>query len=99
MEEEEYFKMIEDYFVQKRGNSMLLSPKERALIREWHQAEMPQEVVIRAIDRAFEKKKDDDEKTPLSLNYFRRIVKSEYKRYLKSQEGLGRSEERRVGKE
>jgi hypothetical protein len=89
MEEEEYFKMIEDYFVQKRGNPMLLSPKEWALIREWHQAEIPQEVVIRAIDRGFEKKKDDDEKTPLSLNYFRRIVKSEYKRYLKSQEGLG----------
>jgi hypothetical protein len=89
MEEEEYFKMIEDYFVQKRGNPMLLSPKEWALIREWHQAEIPQEVVIRAIDRGFEKKKDDAENTPLSLNYFRRIVKSEYKRYLKSQEGLG----------
>jgi hypothetical protein len=89
MEEEEYFKMIEDYFVQKRGNPMLLSPKEWALIREWQQAEIPQEVVIRAIDRGFEKKKDDDEKTPTSLNYFRRIVKSEYKRYLKSQEGLG----------
>ena len=89
MEEEEYFKVIEDYFVQKRGNPMLLSPKEWALIREWQQAEIPQEVVIRAIDRGFEKKKDDDEKTPLSLNYFRRIVKSEYKRYLKSQEGLG----------
>lgn len=88
MEEEEYFKVIEDYFVQKRGNPMLLSPKEWALIREWHQSEIPQEVVIRAIDRGFEKKKEDDERTPLSLNYFRRIVKSEYKRYLKSQEGL-----------
>ena len=89
MEEEEYFKMIEDYFVQKRGNPMLLSPKEWALIREWHEASIPEDIVIRAIDRGFEKKKEDDEKVSLSLNYFRRIVKSEYKRYLKSQEGLG----------
>ncbi len=88
MEEEEYFRLVEDYFVQKRGNPMLLSPKEWALIREWHDAGIPGEVVLRAIDRGFEKKKQDDSESPVSLNYFRRIVKSEYKRYLKAQEGL-----------
>jgi hypothetical protein len=88
MEEEEYFKLIEDYFIQKRGNPMLLNPKEWALIREWHDTEIPTEVVLRAIDRGFEKKKENDLESPVSLNYFRRIVKSEYKRYLKSQEGL-----------
>ncbi|MCI0416626.1 hypothetical protein L0222_27980 [bacterium] len=87
MEEEEYFRMIEDYFVQKRGNPMLLSPKEWALIREWHEAGIPGEVVLRAIDRGFEKKKEEFE-SPVTLTYFRRIVKSEYKRFLKSQEGL-----------
>ncbi len=79
--------MIEDYFVQKRGNPMLLSPKEWALIREWHEAGIPGEVVLRAIDRGFEKKKEEFE-SPVTLTYFRRIVKSEYKRFLKSQEGL-----------
>jgi ElaB/YqjD/DUF883 family membrane-anchored ribosome-binding protein len=88
-DEEEYFRLIEDHFVQKRGNPMLLSPKEWGLIREWHEAQIPAEVVIRAIDRGFENKKQDEEKVPVSLNYFRRIVKSEYKRHLKSLEGLG----------
>jgi len=87
MEEEQYFRMIEDYFVQKRGNPMLLSPKEWALMREWHDAGIPGEVVLRAVDRGFENKKDEFE-SPVKLTYFRRIVKSEYKRYLKSQEGL-----------
>jgi len=87
-EEEEYFRVIENYFVQKRGNPMLLSPKEWALIREWHETNIPEEVVIRAIDRGFENKNSEDDKIPLSLNYFKRIVKSEYKRFLKAQEGL-----------
>ena len=53
IEEENYFRMIEEHFLQKRGNPMLLSPKEWALIREWYDAEIPEEVVLRAINRAF----------------------------------------------
>jgi len=87
IEEEEYFQLIENHFIQKRGNPMLLSPKEWALIREWHQAQIPEEVVLRAIDRGFEKKNPEEDKSPVSLNYFKRIVKSEYKRFLKAQEG------------
>jgi hypothetical protein len=86
IEEEEYFQVIEEYFLQKRANPMLLSPKEWALIREWHEAEIPHEVVLRAIDVGFERKKDQDNH-PVSLNYFRRIVKAEHKRYRKSLEG------------
>ena len=83
--------MIEGYFLQKRGNPMLLSPKEWALIREWQQAEIPHEVVLRAIDVGFERKKQDQESQPVSLNYFRRIVKAEYKRHLKSLEGMAQT--------
>jgi hypothetical protein len=86
-EEEEYFRVIEEYFLQKRGNPILLNPKEWALIREWQEAKIPQEVVLRAIDRALEKKEEDD-KPSISLRYCKRIVKSEYKRYLKSLEGM-----------
>jgi hypothetical protein len=86
MDEEEYFRMIEEHFLQKRGNPMLLSPKEWVLIREWYEASIPAEVVIRGIDRAFEKKKDPDNEIT-SLRYCKRIVKSEYKRFLKSMEG------------
>ena len=90
MDEEEYFRLIEDYFLQKRGNPMLLSPKEWVLIREWYEQEIPSEVVIRGIDRAFEKKKDADTEIT-SLMYCKRIVKSEFKRHLKSMEGTGDS--------
>lgn len=90
MDEEEYFRVIEDHFLQKRGNPMLLSPKEWVLIREWYEASIPAEVVIRGIDRAFEKKKDPDDEIT-SLLYCKRIVKSEYKRHLKSMEGADTS--------
>jgi hypothetical protein len=95
IEEEEYFRLIENHFIQKRGNPMLLSPKEWALIREWREAQIPEEVVLRAIDRGFEKKNSNEEKSPLSLNYFKRIVKSEYKRFLKAQEGAAVQPENR----
>jgi len=84
--EEEYFQVIESHFLQKRGNPMLLSPKEWSLIREWYEAEIPMDVVIRGIDRAFENKKDEADAIT-SLRYCRRLVKSEHKRYLKSLEG------------
>lgn len=83
--------MIEEYFLQKRGNPVLLNPKEWTLIREWFEAEIPEEVVLRGIDRAMEKREEDD-KASLSLRYCKRIVKSEYKRYLKSLEGKQPSE-------
>src|SRR5580765_8207682 len=87
LEEPEYFRVIEEYFLQKRGNPMLLSPKEWTLIREWYDASIPHEVVLRAIDRGFEKKSLAEEKQPGTLTYFKRIVKGEYKHYLKSLEG------------
>lgn len=83
--------MIEENFLQRRGNPMLLSPKEWILIREWFQSQIPSEVVFRAFDRGFEKKKTDEEKSFTSLTYFRRIVKSEFKKYQKSMEGTSPS--------
>ncbi len=85
MEEEDYFRTIEDHFLQKRGNPLLLSPKEWILIREWYDQSIPEDVILRAIDRAFEKKAED--KLPLSLRYAGRLVKSEHKKYIKSLEG------------
>ncbi len=92
IDEEEYFRLIEEHFLQKRGNPMLLSPREWSLIREWYEAAIPQEVVLRAIDRGFEKRTED--KRPLSLRYCSRLIKSEHKKYLKSLEGKGEGEVR-----
>jgi len=85
IEEEEYFRVIEEHFLQKRGNPMLLNPKEWSLIHEWYDQSIPEEVVLRAIDRAFERKVED--RLPLSLRYASRLVKSELRKYVKSLEG------------
>jgi hypothetical protein len=87
IDEEAYFREIEEYFLQKRGDPMLLKPTEWTLIREWYEAAIPAEVVLRGIDRAFERKTDDEDKHSLSLRYCRRLVKSEHKRHLRSLEG------------
>lgn len=70
---------------------MLLAPKEWTLIREWYEAQIPVEVVIRGIDRAFERKTTSDDREISSLLYCRRLVKSEFKKHLKSLEGKQQS--------
>ena len=87
MDEEAYFQAVESYFLQKRANPMILSPKEWTLIREWYESQIPYEIVIRAIDRGIEHKGKTDDPEITSLLYFRRIVKGEFKKHLKSLEG------------
>lgn len=94
IQEEEYFRVIEEHFLQKRGNPMLLSPKEWTLIRDWYEAEIPEDVVLRAINRAFEKR-GEEEKDITSLVYCKRLVKSEHKKFLKSLEG--KTEDSKIG--
>ncbi|HSP06014.1 MAG TPA: hypothetical protein VLR94_02500, partial [Acidobacteriota bacterium] len=93
MDEEEYFRGVEAHFNQKRGNPWPLSPKELKLIDEWYAAAIPFEVVLRGLDRAFEKKEGAEDKEISSLMYCRRLVKSEYRKHLKSLEGKSESSE------
>jgi len=50
-----YFTEIEEYFWKKRGTMLLLSTLDWALIDSWKQAQVPMEVVLKGIDRSFEK--------------------------------------------
>ena len=50
-----YYTEIEEYFWQKRGASLLVSTLDWAVIESWQKAEIPLEVVLKGIDRAFEK--------------------------------------------
>jgi hypothetical protein len=50
-----YFTEIEEYFVKLRGKHLLVSPLDWSLIESWKQTEIPLHVVLRGIDRAFEK--------------------------------------------
>ncbi|MBI4479444.1 MAG: hypothetical protein HY651_05435 [Acidobacteria bacterium] len=50
-----YFTEIEEYFWKKRGTALLVSTLDWALIDSWKQTDIPIEVVLKGIDRSFEK--------------------------------------------
>lgn len=49
-----YYTEIEEYFWTRRGAHLLVSPLDWAIMETWQKAEIPLEVVLRGIDRAFE---------------------------------------------
>ena len=49
-----YFSEIEDHFVRRRKKNLLVSPLDWALIQTWKELEIPLQVVLRGIDRAFD---------------------------------------------
>src|SRR6202022_1446332 len=49
-----YFTEIEEYFWQKRGAHLLVSPLDWAIVETWQKAGIPLPAVLRGIDRAFE---------------------------------------------
>jgi hypothetical protein len=49
-----YYTEIEEYFWQKRGAHLLVSPLDWAIVETWQKAGIPLSAVLRGIDRAFE---------------------------------------------
>jgi hypothetical protein len=49
-----YFTEIEEYFWQKRGAHLLVSPLDWAIVETWQRAGIPLPAVLKGIDRAFE---------------------------------------------
>lgn len=49
-----YYTEIEEYFWQKRGAHLLVSPLDWAIVETWQKAGIPLTAVLRGIDRAFE---------------------------------------------
>jgi len=49
-----YFTEIEEYFWQKRGAHLLVSPIDWAIVETWQKAGVPLSAVLKGIDRAFE---------------------------------------------
>ncbi|HEX3371283.1 MAG TPA: hypothetical protein VHS08_02130, partial [Candidatus Acidoferrales bacterium] len=49
-----YFTEIEEYFWQKRGAHLLVSPIDWAIVETWQKAGIPLSAVLKGIDRAFE---------------------------------------------
>jgi len=49
-----YFRAVEEEFARRRGASMILSPRDWALIGEWKEAAVPLRVVLQAINNVFD---------------------------------------------
>jgi hypothetical protein len=75
-----YFEEIEAHFAARRGTPFILSAKDWALMKSWHDDEVPLPVVIEAIDSVFEKNETSGRQKKInSLSYCRHAVKELWK--------------------
>ncbi len=71
-----YFVEIEAHFATRRGTPFILSAKDWALMKRWHDEGVPLPVVIEAIDTVFEKNESSGRRKVISsLSYCRHAVK------------------------
>lgn len=70
-----YFEEVEAHFAMRRQTPFILSAKDWALMKSWHDEGVPLPVVIEAIDSVFDK----TEKKVNSLSYCRHAVKELWK--------------------
>ena len=71
-----YFLEIEAHFAARRGTPFILSAKDWALMKKWHDDAVPLPVVIEAIDTVFEKNETSGRRKIISsLSYCRHAVK------------------------
>lgn len=53
MAEQAYWEEIERYFAKKRGQALILSPKDWPLVNAWQERGLPLEIIYQGIDQAF----------------------------------------------
>jgi uncharacterized protein YicC (UPF0701 family) len=84
-----YYTEIEEHFQNRRGTPTLLSPLDWFLIESFQSAGIPLEVILRGIDRAFEKRSKARSKTQKinSLAYCTQAILAEYERHQASLAG------------
>jgi len=83
-----YFSEVEEYFVRKRGKTLLVSPLDWSLIETWRDQGIPLHIVLRGIDRSFENVKKSGRKTPpTTLSYCHGAVMEAYQEYQDSRIG------------
>ena len=83
MAEHSYWEQIERYFMEKRGNALILSPKDWPLLTSWQERNIPLEVIFEGIDRAFERREEKQagrQPQPIrSLSFCKRDVEQIWK--------------------
>ncbi len=74
--DDHYFLEIEAHFAFRRNTPFVLSAKDWALMKKWHDEAIPLAVVIEAIDTVFEKNETSGRRKVISsLSYCRHAVK------------------------
>ncbi|HYU32120.1 MAG TPA: hypothetical protein VEW48_08145 [Thermoanaerobaculia bacterium] len=69
-EDHEYFRAIEEIFLELRGSPLTLPPADWHVARRWHRAGIPVDVVRRALAEVFAKRKERGAKGKISrLSY------------------------------
>ena len=72
----DYFNEIEAHFASRRGTPFVVSAKDWALMKSWHEGRIPLPIVIEAIDTVFENNETSGRKKVISsLSYCRHSVK------------------------
>src|SRR5215207_2129060 len=61
-----YFQAVEEIFVELRGSPLLLSPTDWQVARRWHQEGVPLDLVKRALESVFAKRKERGAKGKIS---------------------------------
>lgn len=72
----QYFQAIEEVFVRLRGAPLLLPPKDWQTARAWHREGIPLDLVLRAVEEVFERRRErGEEGKVLYLHYCERAVR------------------------
>ncbi len=88
-----YFSDVEEYFVQKRGKNLLVSPLDWNLIETWKEQGIPLHIVLRGIDRSFENlQKQGRKSNPTTLSYCHGAVMEAWQEFQESR--IGKSVEK-----
>lgn len=66
LEDHAYFLAIEDHFVRLRGAPLLLSPTDWQVARRWHRQGIPLELVRRALEEVFARRRERGAKGRIS---------------------------------
>ncbi len=84
-----YFSRVESYFALKREQILLLSPEEFELVEQFYRKNVPVKLILRGIDRFFEKKKKNRRKRrrPVFLTHVQADIEEVIADY--SRKGIG----------
>lgn len=78
--DQEYFQAIEATFLRLRGSPLLLSPKDWRTAQEWHRQGIPLDVVERALEEVFDRRRErGNDRKISSLRYCAPVVEAAWK--------------------